>query len=310
VNDKNHGKIKKTVIITGYRCNNNCIFCINSEKRNLNEKTTKQITLEMIEAKKQGRTYLELIGGEPTIRNDFLYLISFAKGLKFKTILIATNGKMFSYPDFAKKTIKAGITSIIFSIHGHNSKLHDRLTQNKGSFEQLKTGLVNLRKLGFGNIGSNTTIVKQNYTALPKIANAILDLGIKNAEFIFVDCTYGGANRNFYHLVPRISKAAPYIKQCLDIGNKNRCKHWHIRYVPMCFFEGYENHISELNEVKTFQTEHLAPDFKNYDVEKSRVSIARVKTEQCSECRCSNRCEGIWKAYIAKYGSDELIAIK
>jgi len=65
-----NNKIKKTVIIVGYNCNNNCRFCIDSEKRELHNKTTQEIKQEMILAKERGTTYLEFIGGEVTIRPD------------------------------------------------------------------------------------------------------------------------------------------------------------------------------------------------------------------------------------------------
>lgn len=299
-------KIKKTVIITGYNCNNRCLFCIDSNKRNVLQKSTKEIIYEMTEARKRGRTYLEIIGGEPTIRSDFIYLVKMSKKLGFKDIVMSTNGRMLAYKEYAKKLISAGITTIIFSIHGNNAKLHDYLTQTKGSFNQLLRGFKNLRELGFKNVGSNTTIVKQNYQSLPKIGNFIYKLGIRNAEFIFVDPSYGGAHNNFKKLVPRISDAAPYIQKCLDISKKKKLRHWHIRYVPLCYFLGYETQISELNEVRYFQTEHLAPDFKNYSVESSRANIGRIRVDRCRDCVYFDYCEGIWKEYVAHYGDGEL----
>jgi len=172
-------KIKKTVLIIGYQCNNNCRFCIDAGKRNLVSKTTVEIKQEMKEAKKRGTTYLELIGGETTIRPDAVELISFARDLGFKTINMATNGRILSYPKYAKQIVEAGLTDIIFSIHGYNAQTHDYLTRAKGSFEQLKKGLANLGKLGFKNIGSNTTIVKGNYKHLKRIGEFIYDQGIR-----------------------------------------------------------------------------------------------------------------------------------
>ena len=137
-------KIKKTVIIPGYRCNNNCLFCLNINKRNaIPQKTTLQIKKEMIEAKNSGTTYLELVGGEISIRPDVIELVKFAKELEFETIMMATNGRMYSYKKFAKEITEAGLNSLVFSIHGHNAKLHDSLTQVPGSFEQLKNGIKN-----------------------------------------------------------------------------------------------------------------------------------------------------------------------
>jgi len=302
---RRRNKIKKTVIIVGYRCNNRCQFCNDANKRQLPNKTTGQIKEEMIRARKKGTTYLELIGGETTIRPDILELVSFAKDLGFQTITMSTNGRMYSYLEFTKKMIEAGLTDVIFSIHGHQAKIHDHLTQSPDSFKELLKGLNNFKKIGFKNIGTNTTIVKYNYKYLPQIGRFIHQQGIRNAEFIFVDPNYGGAYDNFEKLVPRISQIAPYVKKCLDIGRKNKLPHWAVRYVPLCYFRDYLDQISELQEVATFHTEHLAPDFENFDVENSRQKIGRIKTKKCQDCQLFNLCEGIWKEYFKRYGDGE-----
>lgn len=303
-------KIYKTVIITGYICNNNCKFCINSGKRKLHNKTTSEIIGEMVDARARKRNYLEFIGGEPTIRPDVVYLIEKAKELGFEFITMATNGRMLSYKKIAKNLIGAGITEFIFSIHGHNAKLHDSLTQAPGSFKELMNGLANVKELGLKLIGSNTTIVKQNYRYMPDIGKFILKNGIKNAEFIFADPTYGGVYNNFTEFMPRISEAAAYIHKCLDLVNgRDDISHWHIRYVPLCLFRGYESRISELHERKIFHTEHLAPDFKNLDVTASRIRLSRIKPAKCSKCRYYDICEGIWREYVRHYGSKELLPI-
>lgn len=301
-------KIKKTVIITGYKCNNMCRFCIDADKRkkNIPDKTTKEIKREIIEAKNRGATFIEFIGGETTIRNDATELIGFANDLGFKKINMATNGRMLAYPEIAEKIVKAGLGEVIFSIHGHTPELHDYLTRVPGSFEQLKRGLENMRKLGFDKIGVNTTIVKQNYKHLPEIGQFLYEQGINNTEFIFVDSTQGGACVSFDELVPRISEAAPYIRKCLAIGKKNKIPHWHIRYVPLCYFSDYLDQISELQEVSIFHTEHLAPDFQNLDVESSRAVVGRGKTDRCKGCALFDICEGIWKEYLNHYGDEEL----
>lgn len=303
-------KIKKTVIITGYKCNNMCLFCIDEDKRGLREKTTDEMMAEIISAKKRGSTYLEFIGGEVFIRLDILKLIAFASGLGFKTINIATNGRMLAYRDFSEKVVKAGLTDIIFSIHGYDDFSHDLLTGVPGSFKQLMKGFVNMKKiLGIEHIGSNTTIVKQNYKNIEKIGKMIYGWGIRNSEFIFVDPSYGASFKRFSENVPRISEAAPYIRKCLDIGKEKKCGHWHIRYVPLCYFQDYLDQVSELDEVKKFNSEHLAPDFENFNVEDSRKEIGRMKTERCRGCKLFDKCEGIWREYVRNYGDKELIRI-
>lgn len=299
-------KINKTVIIADYTCNNNCLFCIDSEKRSILPKSTNTIIREMKEARQRNNTYLELIGGELTLREDIFLIINCAKKLRFDTIAMATNGRMFAYMAFAKKIIEAGLTHIIFSIHGHTHELHDSLTQAKGSLKQLLEGVKNLKTLHFKQIGTNTTIVKQNYRFLPKIGKFIKKLSIKNAEFIFVDPTYGGAKSRFEELVPRISDMAPYAHACLDLYKNSGASHWHIRYVPLCYFLEYKDQISELHEQRTFKTEHLAPDFRNFDVEGTRGLIGRIKPPKCKICKKFDLCEGIWREYYNHFGDGEL----
>ena len=311
----NRKKIYKSVIFTGYKCNNRCRFCMEANKRNLQIRTTSEIEKEIIAARKNGADYLELIGGEMTIRPDIIKLIKFAKSLGFSTIMISTNGRMFRYEKLSIALFKAGLNSIVFSIHGHTSKIHDYLTQVPGSFTQLKTGIKNVqrisKKMGLNvHIGSNTCIVKQNYKFLPKIGKYIRSLKINDSEFIFVDPNEGGAYDHFKKLVPRISEIADYAHKCLDIGKHNFLNHWHIRYVPLCYFQNYLDQISELHEVATFHTEHRAQDFRDSNVEKSRREIGRKKTKKCKGCKLYNWCEGIWKTYLDYYGDKELKPVK
>lgn len=309
-------QIKKTVIFAGYKCNNRCIFCINYDKREIPSPSYSEVKKEMISVRKRGSTYLELIGGEPTIRPDIINLIKFAKELNFDTIMIATNGRMLSYEDFAEKIIKAGLNSIVFSLHGHNAKLHDSLTQVPGSFKQINQGIQNvkdiIRKLKINvSLGTNTTIVKQNYKYLPQIGEYIRKLELYNAEFIFVDPSYGGAYDNFDKIVPKISDIAPYAHKCLDIGKKYKIPHWHIRYVPLCYFTNYLDQISELHEIKIYSnTEHIAPDFYDSNTVENRKKIGRLKPEKCQGCKLYDICEGIWKEYLKHYGDEELQLIK
>lgn len=305
-------KIKKTVIITGYSCNNNCVFCIDQEKRNLPEKSLKEILHDIKGARSNGANYLEFIGGEITIRPELIKAISFAKQVGFEDIVMATNGRMFAYEKVANDFIKAGLNMVIFSIHGHNAKLHDALTQAPGSFKQLIAGFKNMKaKLGLKKLASNTTIVKQNYRFLPQIGSFIgNELRIRNSEFIFIDPTTGGGRVNFKKLVPKVSLAASYIKKCLKLGQELQAAHWHVRYVPLCYFSDYLDQISELHEIKTFQTQHLAPDYINLDVEGSRPIVGRVKTAKCKRCNLFNQCEGLWKEYYKYYGDGELKPIK
>lgn len=303
-------KRRKLVIFTGYACNNNCVFCINADKRKIRPKTTQEILREIYACSKKGVEILELIGGETTIRDDFFSLLAAAKKIGIKETIIATNGRMFSDLSFAKKALESGLGAVIFSVHGSDKKIHDMLTCVPGSFFQLKKGIENFKKLGFSKVNGNTTVVKQNMRDLPKIADFYVSKGIRNVEYIFVDPNYGGAKNNFNKYVPKISAAAVFMKKAIDIGLKAGFDQWKARYVPLCHFRGYFDHISEINERKLFFVEHSAPDFVNKDVLTSRRKAGRKKTRRCFGCSVYAICEGLWKEYLAVYGDSELKPIK
>jgi MoaA/NifB/PqqE/SkfB family radical SAM enzyme len=300
------GRTQKLVLFTGFSCNSHCHFCIDLNKRDLPDKSTRQIIEEMVQAKAQGVEYLEMIGGETTVRGDFIPLVKTAKKLGFKDIVVVTNGRMLAYPKFAKETVAAGVTDLVFSIHGHDAKLHDDLTYAPGSFNDLLQGIENVRKEGLDRIFGNCTVIKQNMKYLPDIARLFLKLNIHHVEFIFVDPTYGGAYTNFDGLVPRISEAAPFMREALDIGRAGGTADFVARYVPLCHFPDHLDQISEVREVATFRTRHWAPDFKNDDVGAGRKIAGRSKPEKCAGCSLFDRCEGIWNEYLKRVGDDEL----
>jgi len=233
----------KIVLFTGYRCNNNCRFCIDADKRDMPEKTTAELLRDLYAAKRKGAGIVEIIGGESTIRPDFPALVKAARRLGIKDVVAATNGRVFADPAAARVIVKAGIGALIFSVHGPDARTHDALTRSPGSFRELTKGIGNLRALGFQNINGNTTVVKQNMRRLPDIARFYVKNGVRNVEYIFVDPNYGGAKNDFRRLVPRISEAAPWMRKALAIGNKAGFTEWKARYVPLCHFRGYLGQI-------------------------------------------------------------------
>ena len=299
-------KIRRTVLFTGYSCNNRCGFCIDYHKRHIPDATPQALVRAMAQARREGSDYLELIGGEATIRPDFVSLLRTARRLGFKKIITASNGRRFSEPSFARAAVEAGLTGVMLSIHGPDEAVHDGLTATPGSFRQLLAGIENLRGLGFSQIRANTTVVRQNYRSLVRLAKLYLKLGLKGAEIIFVDPTYGGARSRFADFVPRISEAAPWMRRCLDVGRAAGARRWSVRYVPLCHFQDYRRQVSETCERRVFHTVHWAPDFRNDDVSGSRALLARAKTVACRGCALSGECEGIWKEYLRVYGDKEL----
>ena len=77
---------------------------------------TAQVKQDLELARKNGAEKIVFTGGEPTIRKDILNLVAYAKKIGFSDILIITNGRMCSYPEFMDKLVANGLTSLCFSL--------------------------------------------------------------------------------------------------------------------------------------------------------------------------------------------------
>jgi MoaA/NifB/PqqE/SkfB family radical SAM enzyme len=300
---------KKLALMLGYECNNNCVFCYAADKKNIPPMTTNRAKEELRKGLERGCRFVDFNGGEPSIRKDILELIRYAKELGYKIISMTTNGRMFYYPEFAEKIVKAGLNSLVFSIHGHNAKLHDCLTRVNGSFNQAVEGIKNIKEITPKvYVCTNTTITKLNYKFLPQIAENNIAIGADACEFIFVH-PRGNALKNFDDIVPTFREVATVIPETIGIAKISGINHFYMRYFPLCYMIGYKNYLSELDALDKLKEQHIGPEFQDLNVEQGRRLHGRVKGKQCSACQYGSNCEGIFKEIAERRGFDELVPV-
>jgi MoaA/NifB/PqqE/SkfB family radical SAM enzyme len=294
--------MKRVDIKVGFVCNNHCRFCVQGNKReffpNRNTEEIKHILRDCCLESAEGVVFT---GGEPTIREDIVELVKYAKSLGFKIIQIQTNGRMFSYMDFCKKMIDAGATEFSPAIHGPNEKIHDFLTSVKGSFKETIKGIENLEKIR-QFVLTNTVITSYNYRYLPNIAKLLVDLGVDQFQFAFVHIV-GTAAINADWIVPRKREIMFYIKKGLDIGIKAGIRVM-TEAIPYCFMIGYEDFVAErfIPNTKVYDYDLLVEDFN-----KLRIKEGKIKGPSCHLCKNNNFCEGPWKEYPELFGWNEFI---
>ncbi|NTV41436.1 MAG: radical SAM protein [Candidatus Moranbacteria bacterium] len=290
--------MKKADIKTGFLCNNNCLFCVQGpEKKKFGNKNTKEL-IEIIKKAKRGCDTIVFTGGEPTIRRDLIELVALAKKLKFKTIQIQSNGRMFVYENFCKDIVDAGANEFALALHGHNAELHNYLTGAE-SFRQIVSGIKTLKKMK-QKVITNTVVTKSNYRHLPEIVKVLIGLDVDQIQFAFVHAV-GAAGNNFDSVVPRMEMVAPYLKEAIDIG-KMLGKKVMTEGIPFCLLVGYEKSISEvvMPDIKIFDQISVIDNYK-----KMRINSDKAKGPECSNCIYNNICEGPWKEYPREFGWDE-----
>jgi len=296
--------MKRVDIKIGFRCNNMCAFCVQGDKRTrASDKKKHEVFSDLKESFEKGCRAVVFTGGEPTMHPNFLKLIKIAKKMKYETIQIQTNGRMFSDINFCFKAIKAGANQFAPALHGHTSEIHDFLTGAKNSFAQTMEGIKNLKKLR-QHVLTNTVITSKNYKFLPQIAELLVKLKVDQFQFAFVHIL-GSADKNKKWLIPKKSKVAPYLKKALDVGTRAG-KRVTAEAVPYCFMQGNEDCIAEniaLN-MRIYDGKDIVEDF-----EYVRKNNGKSKGFNCKKCKYDEICEGPWKEYPEIFGWDEFVPI-
>ena len=283
---------------TGYDCNSNCVFCVIGDQLFTGNRPLAEC-VEELELSRATCDAVVFTGAEVTIRPDFLELVGHARRLGYRHIQIQTNGRMFAYADFCKKTILAGANEFSPSIHGHTAKLHDGLTRAPGSFDQIVRAIRNLRALG-QRIITNTVATKQNQAHLPALARLLVELRVDQFQIAFPHPT-GHAATYFNGVIPRMQALSPHVRAALQVGLDAGVSCM-AEAMPYCQLPGYEAQVAELHIPPT---EIVYDGFVVPDYHRDRMERGKTRFVQCATCRFEPICEGPWREYPEELGSDE-----
>ncbi|MEW5895026.1 MAG: radical SAM protein [Candidatus Omnitrophota bacterium] len=294
---------KRIDLKTGFLCNNNCRFCVQGHKKRFGNKGTEELKEYLSRAAGEGYKAVVFTGGEPTIRQDIVDLVKYARSCGFQFIQIQSNGRKFAGLDFCKALIAAGANEFAPAIHGPNAAIHDFLTQSKGSFYETAKGIKNLKGLG-QKVMTNTVITRANYRHLPQIARLLVRLKVDQFQLAFVHAI-GSAGDNFDDVVPRKLLVVPHVKQALDAGIKAGINVM-TEAIPYCFMTGYEDYVAEerIPETKILDLDSVVENFTA-----TRRDECKVKDEKCRGCKYFERCEGPWKEYPEHFGWAEFTPV-
>lgn len=299
------------LVVTGWSCNNNCVFCSTVADRNINRNTS-EIFSDLKKGFKDGYRIVEFIGGEVSIRSDFFLLISQARKIGFKDIRLTTNGRCFSYPDFAKKAVKSGLKVINFSLYGDTRISHDGVTRTPGSFEQCLKGIKNILVWPEVKIVVNTVITKANYKRIGKMADFLKKIGLR--EWRLLELLPDGRAIKMYHQIAAgYQELSFYLNKVLKFSdNFDKID---IFDFPFCLFEPK---VFELENILFFTPKHRCEDISQIGFKPERVvrkkigqkiiyqDKYKIKPGVCLKCKYFSECGGLAKPYFKKYGDKEI----
>ncbi len=143
-----------------YACNLSCAHCLSSSgRRDPRELTTAQCEAVIDELQAMQVFYVNVGGGEPTIRPDFWHLLDYAVdhqvGVKF-----STNGSRIT-PERAARIAATDYVDVQVSLDGATPEVNDPL-RGAGSYDTAIRALDNLSSAGFQDAKVSVVVTRQN----------------------------------------------------------------------------------------------------------------------------------------------------
>jgi mycofactocin radical SAM maturase len=155
-----------------YACNLSCVHCLSSSgRRDPRELTTAQCEAVIDELQAMQVFYVNIGGGEPTVRPDFWHLLEYAVahqvGVKFSTNGVRITGER------AEFLAGTDYVDVQVSLDGATPAVNDRV-RGAGSFDLAMRALDNLSTAGFVNAKVSVVVTRDNVGQLDEF-KAIAD---------------------------------------------------------------------------------------------------------------------------------------
>ncbi len=222
-------------------CNDHCSFCLDKEAQDGTNLPFAAIAGDLDKGRHKGLTRVVLSGGEPTIHPQYVEIVAKARELGYTHIQTVTNGRRMCYPQFLDDCVKAGLSEVTFSLHGHTPALHDSQTGSPGSFLQ---GLVALRhalKIPGLIVSVDIVISRKNVRHLRETMDFFVKEGVREFDLLQV-IPFGSAWQNKEELFYDVEAELPHLQRALDLSKRGDIVIWTNR-LPTRYLEGYEDLI-------------------------------------------------------------------
>ena len=284
----------------GYACNCRCLGCHSCSAEDRDQMATPDVLAWLQRGRKQGAQFLWLSGGEPTLRKDFLQILRAAKQLGYRRLKVQSNGMLFSYPQFADKTLAAGCTEVNLLLKSLDPKVHDALNRTPGSHSLLNKA-VDVLAARAVRMEGDILVTHRNWQELPELVAHYAQRGISHFNFWLFSLVDQG-DGDLRRLVPRLTDCVPKMLEAKAAAgqfgatvcslNTPHCvvppEHWDIQ------FDSAGMDLLVVN-----------PDGRSFALETSSIELGTY-VEACQQCPARPWCHGMRSDYLQVHGSEEM----
>ena len=291
------------LIMTGFNCNNNCVMCsVRPKGLHYVPRSSAEIIKDLKHGRELKYVRVEFTGGEPTMREDLLKLISNAKKLGYAEIALSTNGRKLSSLEYLGSLQKHGLNRVTSTLYSSQEAIHDSITRVPGSFKQTIKGIQNAVTLEIIT-SVNTVVFNKTVNGLQRTGKFIASLGVK--YWAILDLIPDGyAATNYETLIAKpqsLHLAFRSLRPALLLFNVVSFFDFPYCSFPNTLLESpVANIITAKGRVDTINTVGYNPNrFQKkheiyYDLHKERLL-------KCVECAYNKECGGIWNVHNTLY---------
>ncbi|HEX7502475.1 MAG TPA: radical SAM protein [Acidobacteriota bacterium] len=163
-------------LVLTYHCNIDCSHCYNQrrESAELGSGEWKKIMRILWE---HGVPHFDFTGGEPTLRDDLVELVTFAEDLGAITGVL-TNGVRLADAAYVKLLKEAGLDYVQITLESQRQEVHDRMV-GSDAFRHTVQGIRNAVAEGI-YVLTNTTLTRANIDGIEEIVPFLKSLGVRS----------------------------------------------------------------------------------------------------------------------------------
>ncbi len=158
-----------------YACNLACLHCLSSSgRRDPRELSTDECRALIDEYERMQIFYVNIGGGEPTIRSDFWDLVEYATG-HHVGVKFSTNGSRITN-DVAARLAASDYVDVQISLDGATAEVNDAV-RGEGSYATALTAMERLADAGFSGFKLSVVVTRQNVPQLDDLRGLAERLG-------------------------------------------------------------------------------------------------------------------------------------
>lgn len=273
------------------RCNNRCPFCPRNTLRHVAAGDDLDRRLSRLRSHSQR---VVLTGGEATVLPDIVEIVRRCRELGFEEVGIISNGRALARPGLAPQLVEAGLTEACVTVYDLRPDVHDAMTGVDGSLGETLEGLDRL--LAFGPrklpVRINTMLSARNADGLVRTLRGLAARGV-GGFLVGAAVLSDEFDEPVAHAeVARLGRAV-----AADAVLRRSPVVW--RGFPLCILQPLPGVACEPQDVDTASVP--GDDLDAYFAE---FAAHYVHVEACSECRERERCPGLQRRHLARFGED------